>query len=215
MKAFSVVLADDHAMFRQGVRRILEEIPDIHIAGEARDGLELLRLLQTTRPHLVILDISMPKLRGLEACHEIRSLAPQAKILILTMHKEKEYLYQALKAGADGYLLKEDAATELLEALEALKGGRRYLSPLITGQVQDLLMHEYQGKGETWADPLTLRERQVLKLIAEGRSSKDIAQMLFISDRTVQNHRANIMRKLNIKKVTDLVRYALQKGYTS
>ncbi len=201
-------------MFRQGIRRILEEMPGVHIAAEASNGLELLKILQTIKPNLVVLDISMPYLRGVEALCEIKSATPAAKVLVLTMHKDREYLYHCLRAGAEGYLVKEDAANELVTAVEALKNGRKYLSPLVAHHVQDLLMDEYQGK--TGADePLTLREKQVLKLIAEGKSSKDIAGLLFISDRTVQNHRANIMRKLNLKKTTDLVRYAVQRGYTT
>lgn len=215
MKPFTIVLADDHAMFRQGVRRILEEIPGVHIAGEASNGLELLKILQTLKPNLVVLDISMPQLRGVEALCEIKNTTPATKVLILTMHKEREYLYQSLRSGAEGYLVKEDAANELVVAVNALRNGQKYLSPLVAHQVQDLLIDEYQGKGAGAEEPLTLREKQIIKLIAEGKSSKDIADLLFISDRTVQNHRANIMRKLNLKKITDLVRYAVQKGYTT
>ncbi len=213
MDRMVIVLADDHAMFRQGVRRILEEIPDVTIAGEAENGLDLLKLLKNLTPNLVVLDISMPQLRGVEALYEIKSLYPATKVIILSMHKEKEYLHHAIKGGADGFLLKEDASQELVKAVEAVRNGRKYFSPLLAQDLQDLLIQEYQGKGKREEDLLTLREKQVLKLIAEGKSSKNIAELLFISHRTVQNHRANIMRKLNLKKTTDLVRYAMKKGY--
>ncbi len=213
VEAYLIVLADDHAMFRQGIRRILEDLPGVKILGEAKDGLELLNLLKTTKPHLVILDISMPHLRGVEAAREIKTLHPGTKILMLTMHKESEYLYFAIKAGVDGFLVKEDADSELLLALEAIRQGKMYISPLLSEQLPELLAQQHRRKGVKVSEPLTDREKQILKLTAEGRSSKEIGELLFISTRTVQNHRANIMRKLNLKKTTDLVKYAVQKGF--
>ncbi len=212
--SYLVVLADDHALFRQGIRRILGEMPGIEVVGEAGDGLELVNLLKTVTPHLVILDISMPHLRGLEAVREIKLLHPAAKVLILTMHKEKDYLYHALKVGAEGYLLKEDADSELLAAIQMIRQGKNYLSPLLAVQFQDLILHQ----GVPSASPgilthLTHREREILKLIVEGKSSREIGDLLFISPRTVQHHRANIMKKLHVKKTTDLIKYALQQGY--
>jgi two-component system, NarL family, response regulator NreC len=214
MKPFCVILADDHAMFRQGVRRILEELPGVEVVGEAQDGLALLDLLKSIKPHLIILDISMPNLRGMEAAWEIKALQPGVKILMLTMHKEREYLYYAMKAGVDGFLLKEDADSELLLALEGIRQGKVYISPLLAEQLPDLLAQQY-GKGgdHEFSQPLTEREKQILTLIAEGKSSKQIGSLLFISPRTVQNHRANIMKKLNFKKSADLVKYAIQKGF--
>ena len=214
MNPFRVILADDHAMFRQGVRRILEELPGVKVVGEAQDGLALLQLLKSIEPHLIILDISMPNLRGVEAVREIKALRPGVKILMLTMHKESEYLYYAMKAGVDGFLLKEDADSELLHALKAIRQGKMYISPLLSEQLPDLLSRwQRKGSGDELDPPLTDREKQILKLIAEGKSSKDIGALLFISDRTVQNHRANIMKKLNLKKIADLVKYALHKGF--
>jgi len=140
------------------------------------------------------------------------------KILILTMHKDKEYLYHAFSAGAEGFLLKEDADTELLTAIEKLRKGKTYISPLLSPQLTDLFMERSRyGVGQPLAprEPLTTREREIIKLIAEGKSSKEIGELLFISSRTVQHHRANMQRKLNIKKTADLVKYAIQKGYTS
>lgn len=215
-RPLSILLADDHVMFRRGVRRIIQGIDGVEVVGEASDGFELLELLKKTAPDLVILDISMPNLRGLEATREIKIINPKVKVLILTMHKDREYLYHAFTAGAEGYLLKEDADSELLAAIDTLRQGGTYISPLLSPQLADLFMEQAQPAGKPWLskEPLTVREREVIKLIAEGKSSKEIGGLLFISSRTVQHHRANIMRKLNIKKTADLVKYAIQKGYT-
>lgn len=220
MNPYLIVLADDHMMFRQGVRRILEEIPAFRVTGEVKDGLELLRLLQTAPPHLVILDISMPNLRGIEATREIKKSHPGMKVLILTMHKDKEYLYHALGAGADGYILKEDADDELVAAIESIRKGNVYISSLLSSQVSQLIVQSSRNTSPTAEDlsrtePLSNREKEVLKLIAEAKSSKEIADLLCISIRTVQHHRSNIMKKLDIKKSTDLVKYAIRKGYVS
>jgi DNA-binding NarL/FixJ family response regulator len=215
MASYGIVLADDHVLVRQGLRRILEGMADLEVVGEANDGLELLNLLNQLTPHMVILDIFMPNLRGIEAIHEIKKIRPEVKVLILTMHKDKEYLYLALSAGAKGYLLKEDADKELFSAIEKIRQGKTYISPHFSEEVVDDLVRI--GRGDAKAifeiDPLTTREREVLKLIAEGKSSKEIGHLLFISVLTVNNHRANIMEKLNLNKATDLVKYAIRKGY--
>jgi len=212
---FKILLADDHVMFRRGVRRIIQGIDNVEVVGEASDGLELLRLLKDLDPNLVIMDISMPNLRGLEATREIKSVHPRVKVLILTMHKDREYLYHALTAGAEGYLLKEDADGELISAIETLRKGGTFISPLLSSQMANIFVDKFRPGSEAFApeEPLTVREREIIKLIAEGKSSKEIGELLFISSRTVQHHRANIMRKLDIKKTADLVKYAIQKGY--
>ena len=215
---FSILLADDHVMFRRGILRIIQGINDVEVVGEANDGFELIALLKTTSPQLVILDISMPNLRGLEATREIKIINPEVKILILTMHKDQEYLYHAFAAGAEGYLLKEDADSELISAIDTLRKGGTYISPLLAPQLADLSMEKSRPAGEQTASPgqlLSTREREIIKLIAEGKSSKEVAELLFISSRTAQHHRENIMRKLNVKKTADLVKYAIQKGYTT
>ena len=213
---FKILLADDHVMFRRGVRSLIQGMDNVEVVGEAGDGLELLRLLKDIHPHLVIMDISMPNLRGLEATREIKILNPEIKVLILSMHKDREYLYHALTAGAEGYLLKEDADGELISAIETLRRNGTFISPLLSHQIADIFVDRFQKRGEPRMapeEPLTIREREIVKLIAEGKSSKEIGDLLFISSRTVQHHRANIMRKLNLKKTADLVKYAIQKGY--
>jgi DNA-binding NarL/FixJ family response regulator len=214
MAPYRVMIADDHVMFRQGLKRILQEMTEIEVVGEAGDGLELLALLNKIVPDMVILDISMPKLRGIEAIREIRMVHPDVKVLILTMHKDTDFLQQAITAGANGYLLKEDAEQEVFSAIETIRGKKMYISPLLTGELTDDWAQIHRGERKTpFTEPLTPREREVLKLIAEGKSNKEIADLLFISVHTVVRHRANLMEKLNLKKTADLVRYAVQKGY--
>jgi DNA-binding NarL/FixJ family response regulator len=212
MTPYQVMLADDHALFRSGVKRILEEIPGVQVVGEAADGMQLLALLKESTPDLVILDISMPNLRGLEIIQEIKTSYPQVQILMLTMHKNPEYLSYALGAGAAGFLLKEDADPELLEAVAAIRRGKTYLSPAISQVLPELLRRGIQPNG-TPQEVLTHREREILKLLSDGKSSKEIGNLLFISLRTVQNHRANIMRKLKVRRIADLIKYAVRKGY--
>jgi len=212
MGTYRIVVADDHALFRQGLKGILEGAADLEVVGEAGDGLKLLNLLNANQldPHLVILDISMPNLRGIEAIREIKTIHPNVKILIVTMHKDKEYLLQSLAAGADGYFLKKDADTELFAAIEKIRNGKNYVSPHLSEE----LANDWEQIRVGFTKPLlTKREREVLKLIAEGKSNKDIADLLFISVHTVERHRANMMEKLKLKKTADLVKYAIQKGY--
>jgi len=210
-----IILADDHALMRQGLKRILSDIAGIEVVGEARDGLELLQMVNAVSCDLVILDISMPNLRGMEAIHEIKARCPDVKILVLTMHKESEYLRQAVSAGADGYLLKEDADTELFSAIEKIRKGKIFITQSLSEELTDDWARIKRGDAKPLAnqEKLTLREKEVLKMIAEGKSSKEIASALFISTRTVDHHRANIMAKLNSKKTADLVKYAIEKGY--
>jgi DNA-binding NarL/FixJ family response regulator len=213
---YRIVLADDHVMFRQGIKNILEKDKGLEVIGEAGDGLKLLKLLNEVTPDMIILDISMPNLRGIEATREIKMILPEVKVLILSMHKDKEFVYSAISAGAEGYLLKEDADTELFAAIEKIRQEGRYISPLLLGDLTDeLFQAHHKGQLMPRIEPLTTREREVLKFIAEGIANKEIADLLFISVRTVENHRANIMRKLNIKSTANLIKYAIRKGYTS
>jgi len=212
---YNIVIADDHILFRRGLKGIIESQAGFEVIGEAGDGLELLKLLCTMAPDLVILDISMPNLRGIEAVSRITKHHPKLKVLILTMHKDRTYLHQAIAAGADGYLLKEDADPDLFSAIERIRQGKIYVSPhLAEGMLDDWAgMRRGEVNSSLQPDVLTSREKEVLKLIAEGRSNREIGDLLFISGRTVERHRANIMDKLQIRKTADLVRYAMQKGY--
>jgi DNA-binding NarL/FixJ family response regulator len=212
MSLSHIVIADDHALFRRGLKSLLEEEADLKVIAEAGDGLELLNLLKSKKlaPHLVILDISMPNLRGIEAIREIKAINSKVKILIVTMHKDKEYLYEALIAGADGYFLKMDAHSELFAAIDKIRKGKIYVSPHLAEKLEDDWEHIRRGLGKSI---LTNREKEVLKLITEGHSNKEIGNVLFVSVHTVERHRANIMKKLNVKKTADLVIYAMKKGY--
>ena len=211
MDVCSIVLADDHVMFRQGVKRIIEETPGLEVVGEANDGLELLNLLKARIPELVILDISMPHLRGLEAIREIKKLYPRVKVIFLTMHRSREFLQQALEAGADGFLLKEDADLELLRAIQTVRGGKKFISTLLSTEMADLALRDQPAD----PDPLSPREKTIVKLLVEGKTPKEIAELLYISIFTVRRHRENILRKLNLKRLADLIRYALSRGITT
>jgi DNA-binding NarL/FixJ family response regulator len=217
-KPYTIILADDHVMVRRALKGLIQKISNVEVVGEASDGFELLELVAQKKPDLVIVDIAMPKLRGLEATREIKKKTPEVKVIILTIHNEKEYLDYALSAGAEGYLLKEDSDDELFAAIETVRRGGTYISRLLASQMADILVEQRrakEGQAKVSAEPLSNRERQIVKLIAEGKSSKEIAALLSISARTAQHYRASAMKKLNIKKTADLVKYAIQKGYTS
>jgi DNA-binding NarL/FixJ family response regulator len=208
MERYGIVLADDHTLIRHGLKRIIEENTEMEVVGEAGDGLELLEILNSLHPHMVVLDMSMPKLRGLEAISEIKLKHPSVKILILSMHKE--YVFRALSSGIDGYLLKEDASRELFLAIDRIRQGGKYLSHSLGELVAETL---YDKNFEPVSEPLSAREREVLKLVADGKTNKEISQLLSISVRTVEGYRAHIMSKLDVKNTAELVKYAIQKGY--
>lgn len=207
MDPYDIVLADDHAMFRRGIRTLLEPLEGINICGEVADGLELLELLKNTSPDLVILDISMPNLLGLEAAREIKRLYPHVKIMLLTMHKKKEFIRQGLEEGVDGFLLKDEPGDELVRAVQTLQRGGKYLSPLLSMILGNLVQEARK------AEILSVREREVLKLLAEGKKTREIAETLCISSFTVRRHRYNIMNKLNVQSLVDLVKYAIDQDY--
>jgi DNA-binding NarL/FixJ family response regulator len=213
MPPYRIILADDHAMLREGIARLINAAKGLQIVGEASDGLMLLKLLHHTTPDMVILDVSMPGLRGIEAAQEIRKTYPGVAILFLSMHKKKEYLHLALATGAKGYILKEDSGSELIQAIAEIRRGKTYLSRLFMKDVPaDFIPSESSAPGSP-QEPLTAREKQVLQLIAEGKTSKEIGALLFISIHTVHSHRKNIKNKLDLRKNADLVRYAIEKGY--
>jgi DNA-binding NarL/FixJ family response regulator len=213
MIMYKIVLAEDHVLVREGIKKIIEALPGLQIVGEVGDGLELLELLKGLAVDMVILDISMPSLPGIEVTREIKTAYPAVKVLILTMHKKQEYLNNAIAAGVDGYLLKEDAPKELLNAIEKIRQGMIYVSPLLSSDLATLYVQSRRQDPDEPLAPLSPREIEIITMIAEGKSSKEIASILFLSFRTIQNHRTKIMKKLNLKKNTDLVRYAIRKGY--
>lgn len=212
--AYRILLADDHVMFRQMIKKSLIEIPGVEVVGEVNDGRELLESIERLTPHLITLDLEMPHVSGLEAAREIKQTHPEIKILVLTMYKSKDHLTHAMEARIDGYLLKENAFEDLITAIDTIREGRMYISNLVTNQ-----MHNSFAK-KSWArpadsEPLSLREIEVLKYLAEGKSNKEIAELLFLSESTVRIHLGHIKKRLGIKTNVELARYALRKGYTS
>jgi len=208
-----VLIAEDHAVVREGIRMILDAQADLKVVGEAKDGDEAVRLARQLRPDVVVMDISMPRRNGVEATQEIRRLLPETQVLILTMHEEESYVFQLLRLGAAGYVLKRAAATDLVEAVRAASRGEAFLYPAVARSVvQDYLDRMRTGEGAGRYDGLTDREREILVLIAEGLTNSQIADRLFISVKTVQTHRAHIMEKLDLHDRSLLVRYAVRKG---
>lgn len=209
-----VLLADDHTLVRAGLRKLLESMPDLEVVGEASDGLALLTLTAELRPNLVLIDISMPGLNGLEATTRLRKECPDTKVIILSMHQSEEYVRQALRQGASGYLLKDSAPLELDMAIKAVCRGETYLSPAVSKDVLSDYVQRLRDEVQP-GDQLTTRQREVLKLVAEGLSTKEIARRLDLSVKTVDTHRSALMRQLDIHEVTGLVRYALRTGLIS
>jgi DNA-binding NarL/FixJ family response regulator len=210
---YNILLADDHTIVRQGIKRIIEEVQNYMVIGEVGDGLQILPKVKELHPDIIILDISMPKLRGIEAVSEIKKIDEDIKILILTVHKNEEYVYECLSSGANGYILKEDAAKELIFAIDSIKQNKIYISSNFRSDViLDLIKRKGDLRDKSSIELLTNREREVLKLIAEGYANKRIAKLLSISVRTVERHRSNIMKKLNVSNVVELVKYALKLG---
>ena len=207
-----ILLADDHALVRRGVRLILDREPDLEVVAEAGDGAEAIALARTLDVDLAVLDIAMPRLTGLQAARELTSLKPGLRILMLTMHDNEQYLFQALKAGAGGYVLKSVADRDLVAACRAAMRDEPFLYPgAVTALIRNYLDRVRHGE-EAPEQLLTPREEEVLKLVAEGHSSKEIAELLFISVKTVQRHRENLLHKLGLRDRLELTRYAIRAG---
>lgn len=206
-----IIIADDHTLVRAGLVTLMARMPDVEVAAEASNGREAVKLARDTEPDIALLDIAMPELNGLEAAERIRRDSPKTKVIVLSMHANEEYVAQALKAGASGYLLKDAATTELEMALKAVAQGQFYLSPSISRQVVDSYLHG----GPTGLDLLSPRQREILQLIAEGKSTREIAESLHLSVKTIETHRAQLMDRLDIHDTAGLVRYALRKGLIS
>jgi len=213
MKVVRVLLADDHAIVRAGVRMLLETEPDLEIVGEAENGREAVEMANELQPDIVVMDISMPEMDGFEATKHVKASLPECEVLVLTMHDNEQYFFQALNAGASGYVPKKAAPVALVSAIRAVRDGGVYLHPTVARSVVgDYLRRVEEGGERESYDGLTEREREVLTLIAEGDTSREIALALNISVKTVESHRANIMEKLNLHNRIDLTRYAIRMG---
>ena len=206
-----VLIADDHTMVRESLVGVLQAEPDVEVVAQASDGIEAIEQAERTRPDVVVADLSMPRLNGIEVVRRLREKLPETRVLVLTMHQEDEYVLQAVRAGASGYLVKDSAARELLAAVRSLHAGRGYFGP----QASKALAEQVQNPGRGAEDPygsLTAREREVFHLIAEGLTTKEIARRLGISAKTAENHRGRVLDKLDVRNTAELVRYALRKG---
>lgn len=213
MSKIRVLICDDHTILREGIRLLLNSQPDMQVVGEASNGRDAVVQANALKPAVILMDIAMPLLNGLEATKQIHRDNPNARVLVLTMYESDEYVAQMLQAGATGYVLKKVAGSELIHAIRAVEQGEAFLYPSITKRlVEDYLRRVELGQERASMDSLTDREREILQLIAEGHTSKEIADLLSLSVRTVQNHRAHVMQKLGIHDRGDLIKYAIQKG---
>jgi DNA-binding NarL/FixJ family response regulator len=213
MSKIQVVLADDHTIMRAGLRSLLENSGTIEVIGEAEDGREAVKQVEQMQPDVVLMDIAMPGLNGLEATRQIKRRFPGVNILILTMHTTEEYIVQIFGAGASGYVVKRAAVTELVAAIQAVHRGDAFISPSISGTVIEGYLKQARTGDETeWHTLLTEREREVLQLIVEGHSSRAIAERLIITENTVRAHRANLMSKLDLHSTAELTQFAIRKG---
>jgi DNA-binding NarL/FixJ family response regulator len=208
-----ILLADDHTILRAGLKMMLNAQSDMEVVGEAQDGNQAVQEAQRLQPDVVLMDITMPEVNGIEATRHIKRMLPDVRILVLTMHEHDEYVFQALRAGASGYMLKEAADTELITAIHVIKSGQFYLSPTAQSVVVgDYLQRVRTGEERDSYSSLTEREREILKLVAEGHTNNQIAERLIISPKTVDTHRTHIMDKLNLHSRAELVKYAMRRG---
>jgi DNA-binding NarL/FixJ family response regulator len=204
-----LLIADDHGIVRGGLKLLLDRQPDMEVIGEACDGIEAVELALRLRPDICVLDVAMPRMTGLQATVEIRRHAPEISVLVLSMHDDERYLYEALQAGAAGYVLKREADTALVLAVRAVARGE----PFMTNAAEHSLVREWMEDDSTGpVEPLTLREREVLKLIAEAHTNREIGEVLHLAEKTVESHRANLLRKLGMRDRVELVRYAIRRG---
>ena len=210
-----VILADDHAIVRDGLCRSMQQEEDMEVIAQAANGNEAVKLAQTQKPDIVIMDVSMPDLNGIEATRAIAAQCPEVRVLVLSMHARKSFIAEMFRAGAKGYLLKDCEFDELAQAVRIVAEGKAYISPAVTDMVIDAYTHQSSSTEYSVFSVLTPREREVLQLLAEGNSTKQIAQRLFISPKTVEVHRLKIMDKLNLNNVAQLTKYAVQEGLTS
>ena len=216
MTPIRILLAEDHAVMRTGLRLVLERQPDFQVVGEASDGREAVALAQEHKPDVILMDIGMPNLNGIEAARQVTASLPQTAVVVLSMHSDEAYVLRALQAGALGYLLKESAESDLIAAIRAVHSGKAFFSPAVSRMLVEDYVRQLQDREiEDSYELLTTREREVLQLIAEGRSNKEIASMLNLSLYTVESHRGNLMAKLNLHTVPELFLYGVRKGVIS
>lgn len=206
-----VLLVDDHALLREGLAELLRHYPDVEVVGQAGDGREAIRLARSLRPDIAVLDIMMPDLNGIDATAELARQAPEVKVLIVSMHDGAQHVFQALAAGASGYMLKQSASAQIVEALRTIQAGRRFLNPEVSSVVAEQLQRPRQASP---LDSLSSRERQILQLVAEGRSSAMIGEALHLSPKTIDTYRSRLMEKLGIGDVAGLVKFAVLHGLT-
>ena len=211
-----VLIADDHKIMLAGLRSLLEKQTDFEVVAEAENGRKAVQMAQESKPDIVVMDVSMPDLNGIEATTQIVESLPETRVIALSMHSDKRFVMGMLRAGASGYLLKDCASQELANAIQQVAGGKKYLSPEITGVIiDDLLLGGSSEEVATAASQLSAREREVLQLIAEGWSTKQIASHLYVSIKTIETHRRQIMKKLDLHSIADLTKYAVREGLTS
>lgn len=211
-----VLLADDHTLIRAGLRKVVESEPGLAVVGEANDGREAVALAEKLKPEVAVMDIGMPNLNGIEACRQIRAASPGTQVVMLSMHSDEGYVLRALKAGAKAYLLKDSAEADLARAIHAAAAGKSFFSPAVGKVLLEDYMRKLQRTGaEDSYELLSAREREILQLVAEGKSSKDIANLLNLSVYTVETHRARVMQKLNLRGIPELILYAVRKGIIS
>ena len=216
MSPIRIVLADDHTVIRKGLRLLLESQPGFKVVAEAADGREAVEVVDREAPHVVVLDVGMPNLNGIEAARQIASRRPQTAIVFLSMHSDESYVLRALKVGARAYLLKDSAEHDLINAIKAVSEGKAFFSPAISKMlVEDYVRQMQEREVEDSFDLLTPREREILQLLAEGKSNKEVATILKLSLYTVETHRSNILQKLNLHSVPELILYAVRKGVIS
>lgn len=216
MSQIQILLADDHSVMRTGLRLVLERQEDFHVVAEASDGREAVALAQQHKPDVVVMDVTMPNLNGIEAARQIGAALPQVSIVMLSMHSDEAYVLRALKAGARGYLLKESAESDLIAAVRSVHAGKAFFSPAVSRMLVEDYVRELKDREiEDSYELLTTREREILQLVAEGKSNKDVANFLNLSLYTVETHRGNLMEKLNLHTVPELILYAVRKGVIS
>ena len=214
-KTYKIVLADDHALIRHGIKNIINQVPALQVVGEVSNGEELLKMIEKDIPDMLILDITMPKISGIEAVGLVKRRYPRIKVLMLTMHKSKGYFYSAMSAGADGYLMKDDSSEELLLAIKKIQEGKTYLSPALADDFTDDVLAAHHNRQSSPFKGLTGREKEVLHLVVEGFTSRSMAEKLCLSPRTVDHHRSRLLRKFNMKNTVDLVNFAVRNGFVA